>query len=654
MNHNENSGNRDGEKMHTVILDREATIEAQKIAEVRWHRTKQSLDAVSTGTKGKIAITNFLKEKGFEVQTKFQDPTDWDTSDLISNSIRMVVRSWKEQNWDDWGRCIPVDDVKKISNATDVVIWATVNDLSTGETIVTIRGFNWSSEAELWPTEITGPDTNKVRNHQNTVDDILPMEWLIPEDSQECSPKKRRIIAICGEMDPGQVEHLISSGFRIVNPDEKRMHLALSVKRDSTNANLLFAQREYAIQEKSLTKFLTKIAGFDRANSPENLVSNMGKFDSLALCFDEPETVILRSSLAQTLAGKSYAVEQELDFECEYCGDSDSTTIWPEATREYFECRSKCKCCGLLFLEAKTPEHQHHVFRTYVRTEESLREDTPIAVVNVRRESEIAYLRSIGAEIWAPKPIRIGIPTNLAGMISYPKYKDREDRRSENNLVTGEVESGVKLCVYSEKNHQLSDRDIQQIAKDSDLIPVGVYDLVNSQVEFIVHGGATGQPTSISETAEIEKELIGKIYKTTIGEFGFRELLLGAVSRLEGSQLQSGVVIHGVSSPEELQFVRQCFPKVRLLTILSSGSVPKTAPGPLESQPGLKDWVRRDLDKPSHYEGDWIDHQSFGIGTVLSIRNKFGRDILKVQFESGVLRELDSTSLTFSVIRDKH
>ncbi len=86
---------------------------------------------------------------------------------VIPGRCRIEVKTWSDEFWPTMGRCIAVDQFKKLQGKADLIIWCTsASHLTPGMTLRVV-GWNLVSDIPRAPQRFTGPPNGrKVNNYQ--------------------------------------------------------------------------------------------------------------------------------------------------------------------------------------------------------------------------------------------------------------------------------------------------------------------------------------------------------------------------------------------------------------------------------------------------------------------------------------------------------
>jgi hypothetical protein len=154
----------------------------------RFSRTKGHYNNTSNshlrGKIGEIATSTALQELGFKVEDTYTDLDRMSEADLvISRNVRIDVKTWNVEHWNEMGRCISVDQIGKLEKKADIIIWCISPNILAAGISVSVAGWNKVSEVRQAPRRLTGPQNGrKVENFQFEVSgirDIADLQQLL-------------------------------------------------------------------------------------------------------------------------------------------------------------------------------------------------------------------------------------------------------------------------------------------------------------------------------------------------------------------------------------------------------------------------------------------------------------------------------------------
>ena len=154
----------------------------------RFSRTKGHYNNTSNshlrGKIGEIATSTALQELGFKVEDTYTDLDRMSEADLvISRNVRIDVKTWNVEHWNEMGRCISVDQIGKLEKKADIIIWCISPNILAAGISVSVAGWNKVSEVRQAPRRLTGPPNGrKVENFQFEVSgirDIADLQQLL-------------------------------------------------------------------------------------------------------------------------------------------------------------------------------------------------------------------------------------------------------------------------------------------------------------------------------------------------------------------------------------------------------------------------------------------------------------------------------------------
>ena len=126
------------------------------------------------GKIGEIAVSTALEKLGFELENTYTDLDRMSEADIIiPGKLRIDVKTWNIEHWDEMGRCISVDQIGKLEKKADAIVWCTSPEMLAPGICVEIVGWNKVSEVRQSPRRMTGPKNGrKVDNFLMDISDI--------------------------------------------------------------------------------------------------------------------------------------------------------------------------------------------------------------------------------------------------------------------------------------------------------------------------------------------------------------------------------------------------------------------------------------------------------------------------------------------------
>jgi hypothetical protein len=144
------------------------------------------------GKLGELAAEKFLLDQKLKLDSHFRFSDREKLADIVvkvkgyKKVVRLEVKTWSSNYWQDLGRCIAVDQYPDLKKKADIIVWCLVNekqDLDTlGSMPVKVILAGWSKIGEILkaPIKQTGLDNmRRVENYQLAEADLhLMSEFL--------------------------------------------------------------------------------------------------------------------------------------------------------------------------------------------------------------------------------------------------------------------------------------------------------------------------------------------------------------------------------------------------------------------------------------------------------------------------------------------
>ncbi|CAB4547498.1 unannotated protein [freshwater metagenome] len=134
------------------------------------------------GRAGEYAVALLLENLGESIDRLFEDSENDASADIIWREKKLDVKTWNENFWDLWGRCISVNQYPALAKKATHIIWCTSNaKVEMDEWKVVIRGWNNVSDISGFQKLWTGPEGKKVYNFQALESQLLQIQKLVPK-----------------------------------------------------------------------------------------------------------------------------------------------------------------------------------------------------------------------------------------------------------------------------------------------------------------------------------------------------------------------------------------------------------------------------------------------------------------------------------------
>jgi hypothetical protein len=144
------------------------------------------------GKLGELAVEKFLLGQKLKLDSHFRFADREKLADIVvkihgyKKILRLEVKTWSRDYWQDLGRCISVDQFPDLKKKADVVIWCmTEADMvadATRPMPVKVLLVGWSAMDEISkaPIRLTGFEhMRKINNYQLAESDLHEMSGLV-------------------------------------------------------------------------------------------------------------------------------------------------------------------------------------------------------------------------------------------------------------------------------------------------------------------------------------------------------------------------------------------------------------------------------------------------------------------------------------------
>ena len=130
------------------------------------------------GHLGEFAAFIWLKDHGFNPSPSFLDPSKDREADIFTTLARIEVKTWSEQYWQKWGRCVSETQYASVKKKADLIFWLSVDEVESETPKVTFRGWCEVSIFEGMSPIMTGDPGREVRNFQLDPSQLNPVEEM--------------------------------------------------------------------------------------------------------------------------------------------------------------------------------------------------------------------------------------------------------------------------------------------------------------------------------------------------------------------------------------------------------------------------------------------------------------------------------------------
>jgi len=166
-----------------ITLTDDEMREAQQLAEQtlkvfakEWGHYNNTLNSHLRGKVGEIAVARWLETNGVRVDPLFRDTGKGSQCDIVASDarkLRLDVKTWDKTYWAEMGRCVAVDQLKKLRTKADGILWCVSSPKLVPGVEVELVGWNWMDDVAAAPRRMTGPaGRRQVDNHQVDADKL--------------------------------------------------------------------------------------------------------------------------------------------------------------------------------------------------------------------------------------------------------------------------------------------------------------------------------------------------------------------------------------------------------------------------------------------------------------------------------------------------
>jgi len=142
------------------------------------------------GKLGELAVEKILLEQKMKLDSHFRFADREKLADLVvkingyKKVLRLEVKTWSRNYWQDLGRCISVDQFPDLKKKADVIIWCVTDASGVLDKPVPVKvilaGWSKLDEVAKAPIRLTGLDhMRKVENYQLAETDLHEISSLL-------------------------------------------------------------------------------------------------------------------------------------------------------------------------------------------------------------------------------------------------------------------------------------------------------------------------------------------------------------------------------------------------------------------------------------------------------------------------------------------
>ena len=142
------------------------------------------------GKLGELAVEKFILDQKLKLDSHFRFADREKLADLVvkingyKKILRLEVKTWSGNYWQDLGRCISVDQFPDLKKKADVIVWCVTDASGTLDTTTPVKillaGWSKLDEVLKAPIRLTGFDhMRKVENYQLAESDLHEVNSLM-------------------------------------------------------------------------------------------------------------------------------------------------------------------------------------------------------------------------------------------------------------------------------------------------------------------------------------------------------------------------------------------------------------------------------------------------------------------------------------------
>ena len=184
----------DCSEIELPIADVKWAAETARSSFARWESQRgyynNRLNSHFKGKLGELAVEKFLLDQKLKLDSHFRFPDRENLADIVvkihgyKRILRIEVKTWSNNYWQDLGRCISVDQFPDLKKKADVVVWCVTDVDSAADAVAPVKvlltGWSTIDDVSKAPICLTGLDNmRKVENYQLAEPDLYAINSLL-------------------------------------------------------------------------------------------------------------------------------------------------------------------------------------------------------------------------------------------------------------------------------------------------------------------------------------------------------------------------------------------------------------------------------------------------------------------------------------------
>jgi hypothetical protein len=137
---------------------------------------RTTLSGQLVGRMGEMAVFRWMEGQGGRPLACFRDADNDGLADVIEDEDYVEVKTWSEDTWVKWGRCVRPAQLPSLRRKANLIVWCFAWRLPNPAHRVTLAGWSRVEDIEALPITLTGPPEQQLANHQMPLDALRGME----------------------------------------------------------------------------------------------------------------------------------------------------------------------------------------------------------------------------------------------------------------------------------------------------------------------------------------------------------------------------------------------------------------------------------------------------------------------------------------------
>jgi hypothetical protein len=175
-----------------VVLNAETKLAALLLAEASFQKYskvfghyRNTANSHLVGRLGEFATFAYLRDQNLNPIAHFLELDKIQNCDIDSTIGRIEVKTWKAEFWDDWGRCVSVNQIASLRRKADLIVWCVADEIESDNPKIEFKGWNEVCDIENLEPKMTGKEGRQIFNYQFDEASLNPIDSLPTREINE-------------------------------------------------------------------------------------------------------------------------------------------------------------------------------------------------------------------------------------------------------------------------------------------------------------------------------------------------------------------------------------------------------------------------------------------------------------------------------------